>query len=319
MKVLITDIAWPAPAAERAVFEAAGLEWVLAPNGDEATLSDLARGAGAIATCWAQVTRAVIDAAGPSLRHIARFGVGVDNIDVAHATSRDILVTNLPDYCVDEVADQTMALLLGLNRRLLQLDRVLRAGGWGPQSAGKLYRLRGRTLGVIGLGRIGANVAAKAAAFGMNVIAFHPRLAEREIAARGARSVDLAALFAASDYLSLHCPLNDSTRQIVNAQTLATMKASAAIINTSRGGLVDTDALIAALQSGRLAGAGLDVLDSEPLPAGHPIYALETVIVSPHAGFYSEDSVEELQRRVAEEVARVATGQPPLHPLNRSR
>lgn len=316
MKVLVTDIAWPAPTVERAVFDAAGHELVLAESGDEATLRALASGCGAIATCWAQVPASVIEAAGPGLKHIARYGVGLDNIDVAFATAHGILVTNVPDYCVEEVADQTLALLLALARRTLQLDRALRTGTFSPQAAGQLHRLRGQTCGVVGLGKVGAAVARRAAAFGMRVITSHPRLTSAEAAARGAELTAFDTVLAESDFLSLHCPLTPDTHHLINRETLARMKPSAYVINTSRGPLIDTDALVEALREGRLAGAGLDVLEGEPLPPSHPLYALESVVVAPHAAFYSEESVEELQRRTAEEVVRVAAGEDPRNPVN---
>ncbi len=317
MRVLVTDTAWGWPAIEERILSAAGHELVLAPSGDEATLCAHAAGVGAIATCWAHVTEKVIDAAGPDLRHIARYGVGLDNIAVGYATQRGILVTNVPDYCFEEVADQTLALMLALARRVVQLDRAQRAGKWSPRAAGPIHRLRGATCGIVGLGRVGRAVAARASAFGMRVLAYHPRLSPAEAEARGAQLVDLETVIAEADFLTLHTPLTEVTRGLINADTLARMKPSAVLINTARGGLVETDALVEALRAGRLAGAGLDVLEGEPLPPDHPLLALDNVVVSPHAAFYSEEAVEELQRRTAEEIARVAAGQPPHNPVNR--
>jgi D-3-phosphoglycerate dehydrogenase len=317
MRVLLTDFTWEAPVVERATYGAAGHELVVAPAGDEASLCAAAEGCAAITTCYAKVTARVIEAAGPGLRHVARYGVGVDNIDIAAATARGVLVTNVPDYCVDEVSDQALAMMLDLGRRTTALDRAMRAGQWAPQAAGPIYRLRGRTVGVIGLGRIGSATTAKVAAFGLRVIAHDPYLTPEQAAARGAQLVDLPTLLAESDYITIHAPLTDETRHIINAETLARMKPTAYLVNTARGPLVDNDALVAALRAGRIAGAGLDVQEGEPLPTTHPLYALDNVLLAPHVAFYSEESLVDLQRRVADEVVRVLAGQPPRNPINR--
>jgi D-3-phosphoglycerate dehydrogenase len=316
MRILLTDFTWEAPVVERSVYDAAGHELVIAGGKDEASLRQAAAGCAAITTCYARVSAAVMEAAGPSLRHIARYGVGVDNIDIAAATARNVLVTNVPDYCVDEVSDQAMALMLDLARRTTHLDRAMRAGTWAPQAAGPIYRLRGRTCGIIGLGRIGTAAARKAAAFGLTVIAADPALTAEQAAQRGARLVDLPTLLAESDFITLHAPLTDQTHHIINADSLARMKPTAYLVNTARGPLVDNDALVAALRERRMAGAGLDVQEGEPLPTSHPLFDLDNVILAPHAAFYSEESLVDLQRSVAEEVVRVLAGQPPRNPIN---
>lgn len=316
MKILLTDFTWEAPVVERAIYDAAGHELIIASGADEASLCRDAAGCSAITTCYAKVTAAVIEAAGPGLRHIARYGVGVDNIDIQAATERGVLVTNVPDYCVDEVSDQALALLLDLARRTTQLDRSMRAGQWAPQAAGPIHRLRGRVLGIIGLGRIGAAAAAKGAAFGFNVIAYDPYLTHQEALSRGARLVELPALLAESDFISIHAPLTPETHHLMNATTLARMKPTAYLVNTARGPLVDNDTLVAALKAGHLAGAGLDVQEGEPLPIDHPLFNLDNVILAPHAAFYSEESLVDLQTRVAEEVVRVVAGNPPRNPVN---
>lgn len=316
MKILLTDFTWEAPVVERSVYEPAGHELVVAEAKDEATLCRLAAGCAAITTCYARVSERVIEAAGPGLRHVARYGVGVDNIDIAAASARGVLVTNVPDYCIDEVSDQALALALDLARRTTQLDRSMRAGQWAPQAAGPIYRLRGRSFGILGLGRIGAAAAAKAAAFGFNVIAHDPYLAPEQAAARGARLVDLPTLLAEADIISLHAPLTEETHHIINAEALARMKPTAYLVNTARGPLVDNDALVEALRAGRIAGAGLDVQEGEPLPASHPLFTLDNLLLAPHAAFYAEESLVDLQRRVAEEVVRVLAGQAPRNPVN---
>lgn len=315
-KVLLTDFTWEAPVVEQRIYGAAGLELVVAPATDEAALCAAAVGCAAISTCYAKVTERVMDAAGSSLRHVARYGVGVDNIDIAAATARGAVVTNVPDYCIDEVSDQALAMMLDLGRRTTALDRTMRAGAWTPQAAGPIFRLRGRTCGIVGLGRIGRATAAKAAAFGLRVIAYDPNLTPAQAAERGATLVDLSTLLAESDFISLHAPLTEATRHIINADTLARMKPTAYLVNTARGPLVDNDALVEALRAGRIAGAGLDVQEGEPLPTSHPLFSLATVLLAPHVAFYSEESLVDLQTRVAEEVVRVLAGQPPRNPVN---
>lgn len=317
MKVLLTDFTWEAPVVEQAVYAAAGHELIVATDKDEASLCRAAPGCAAIATCYARVTAAVMDAAGPTLRHVARYGVGVDNIDIAAATARGILVTNVPDYCVDEVSDQALAMALDLARRTTGLDRAMRAGKWAPQAAGPIYRLRGRTFGILGLGRIGTASATKAAAFGFRVIATDPHLTPAQATQRGAQLVDLPTLLAESDIISLHAPLTPVTHHIINATTLGQMKPSAYLVNTARGPLVDNDDLVAALRAGRIAGAGLDVQEGEPLPTSHPLFSLDNVLLAPHVAFYAEESLVDLQRRCAEEVVRVLAGEPPRNPVNR--
>jgi D-3-phosphoglycerate dehydrogenase len=317
MKVLLTDFTWEAPVVEREVYGAAGHELIVAPDKDEASLCGVAAGCAAIATCYAKVTAAVMEAAGPGLKHVARYGVGVDNIDIEAATARGILVTNVPDYCIDEVSDQALAMTLDLARRTTALDRTMRAGKWAPQAAGPIYRLRGRTFGIIGLGRIGRASAAKATAFGLRVIAYDPYLTPEEVVQRGARPVNLTTLLAEADFISLHAPLTEATHHIINARTLAQLKPTAYLINTARGPLVDNDALVVALQAGQLAGAGLDVQEGEPLPTDHLLFDLPNVLLAPHVAFYSEESLVDLQRRCAEEVVRVLAGQRPRNPINR--
>lgn len=319
MKVLLTDYTWEAPVVEREVFGGAGHELIVATGKDEASLCAAAPGCAAIATCYARVTAAVMDAAGPELKHVARYGVGVDNIDLEAATARGILVTNVPDYCIDEVSDQALAMMLDLARRTTALDRSMRQGKWAPQAAGPIYRLRGQTCGIVGLGRIGRASAAKAAAFGLRVIAHDPYLTPEEVVQRGARPVNLATLLAESDFISLHAPLTEETRHLINATTLAQMKPTAYLINTARGPLVDNDAIVVALRSGQIAGAGLDVQEGEPLPVDHPLFALDNCLLGPHVAFYSEESLVDLQRRCAEEVVRVLAGERPRNPVNRVR
>lgn len=315
--VLITDHSWPTIDRERAILEAAGLQVVEAPSPDEATLARLAADASGIMTCFATVTRQVIESA-PGLEVIGRYGVGVDNIDVGTASARGIPVTNVPDYCVDEVAEHALALLLACARGIVRLDRAVQAGQWTLGAAGTLHRVAGRTLGVLGFGRIGQQVCRKALGLDLRVVAFDPLLPREMIRAAGATPVDLETLLRESDFISLHAPLVDGTDRIVDESALRKMKPTAILVNAARGGLVDTAALARALREGRLAAAGLDVQPTEPLAPDDPLIGLENVILTPHAAFYSEESLAELQERTARNVVAVLRGEPVQHVVNRS-
>ena len=247
-------------------------------------------------------TRRVIENL-PRCKVIARYGVGLDNVDLEAATDCDIVVTHFPGYCTAEVADHAFAFLLALNRRIVEVDRDLRRGAWsahGPMTRqilrGPVPPLREQTLGIIGFGRIGKTVARRAAPFDLTILASDPYLDPGEITALGVEPVTLDELLARSDYVSIHCPLTPDTRGLIDAAAIARMKPGAVLINTARGPIVDLDAATAALQSGELAGAALDVFTPEPLPADSPLYELPNVILTPHAAYYSERSVEIVRR-----------------------
>jgi D-3-phosphoglycerate dehydrogenase len=312
MQVLITDRAWADSDIEREILADIGAEVVEAPDAEESTLIELAAACAAIATCWAPVTARVIDAA-VDCRLIARMGIGLDNIDVDAATRRKIPVTNVPDYCVEEVSDHALALLLALARNIGFFHLAAKQGRYDLQAAGPMRRLAGQTLGLLGLGRIGRLVARKAGAFGLNVIA-HTRSGDDQGTA--ARMVSLADLLAESDFLSFHAPLTPETACVINASALQRMKPTAFLINTSRGGLIDHDALWDAIRHGRLAGAALDVFDPEPPDLAQPLYRHERVIVTPHAAFVSEESVVELRSRVAHQIADCLSGRTPENVIN---
>jgi D-3-phosphoglycerate dehydrogenase / 2-oxoglutarate reductase len=313
VKALITDYAWPSLDIEREVLGAAGIEIVAAQTGDEAELVELAAGADAIMTCWKQVTPAVLDAA-PGCRIVARYGVGLDNIAVDHATALGIVVTNVPDYCVDEVSEHALALLLALARRIVAFSRQTRGGGWDNAAAGPIHRVRGSTLGLIGCGRIGQATGAKARALGMDVIGYD------EYAAYAPEGIELvgtlAELLERADAVSVHVPLTEATRGLVGEAELRRMKPTAFLINTARGPVVDAAALARALSEGWIAGAGLDVLPHEPPDAADPLLALENAIVTPHASFYSEESTRELQRRTPACVTAALAGDRPPNVVN---
>ena len=316
-RVLVTDYVWPDLEPERAIFDPLGIELVEAPDGAEDTLAGLARDADGILTCFAPVTPGVLGAA-PRMKVVARYGVGVDNIAVDAATELGIAVTYVPDYCVDEVSDHVMAMLLAFNRRVILFDSATKRDGWGSLELNlPMTRLRGLAIGVVGFGRIGRATARKARAFGLRVLAADPFVEAEAVAAEGGSLVDLGTLLAESDFVTLHSPLSAETRGMIGAAELERMKSSAFLINCARGPLVDEQALVDALSRGSIAGAGLDVLESNHPPADHPLFGMDGVIVSPHVAFYSPESTRELQRRATESVAAVLAGRMPENLYNR--
>ncbi|MYC35724.1 MAG: C-terminal binding protein [Chloroflexi bacterium] len=315
-KVLITDHVWPSTDPERAVLEAGGASVVVAPDGEEATLIELARDADAIMTCFAQVTENVVRAAERCVV-IGRFGVGVDNIAVNTATELGIAVTYVPDYCVDEVSDHVMALLHAWNRRIALFDRSVKEHGWGSQPLTmRMMRLRGKTIGIVGFGRIGQAVAAKARAFGLNILAADPVVPAEAVEDMGGRLVDLPALLAESDFVSLHTPLTEATRNLIDREELAMMKPDAFLINAARGPLVNEVALYEALTGNIIAGAGLDVMVDNTPSQDHPLLSLDNIIITPHVAFFSQESTLELEQRAAAEVVSVIHGRMPDNLVN---
>ena len=317
-KVLITDYVWPTTEPEEAVLrEEADAEAVVAPDGSEETLLSLVGDVDAIMTCFAQVTPNVLKAA-PNCVAVGRFGVGVDNIAVDTATELGMAVTYVPDYCVDEVSDHVMALLLAFNRRIVLFDNSVKNAGWGsvPLTM-RMMRLRGKTLGVIGFGRIGQSVAQKALAFGFRVLAYDPYMTAEQCALRGARKVEnMDAVLRESDFVTLHSPLNEETRGLIGARELDVMKSDAFLINCARGPLIDEGALYDALTGGGIAGAGLDVMEDNHPPSDHPLLGLDNIIITPHVAFFSQEATLELEQRAAREVAYVLTGRMPDNLVN---
>ena len=317
-KVLITDYVWPSVEPERAVLAGAGAALVVAPDGSEETLSSLAKDVDGILTCFEQVTERVLRAAEKCVV-VGRYGVGVDNIAVETATELGIVVTYVPDYCVDEVSDHVMALLLSWNRRIVLFDNATKRKAWGSEGLGmRIMRLRGKTLGVVGLGRIGRAVCSRAQAFGMDVLASDPFVSAEDAAQIGARLVDLPELLAESEFVTLHSPLVPETNGMIGSAELEQMKPEAFLINAARGPLIDEDALYDALTSGGIAGAGLDVLVDLAPPLDHRLVQLENVIVTPHTAFFSQEAVLELEERAAGEVASVFQGRMPDNLVNQA-
>ena len=316
--VLVTDYTWPSLAIERDVLRAVGAELLVAQHGDEAELIQLAPQCDAILTNWKQVTAPVLDAA----RHcliVSRYGIGVDNIAVDHATQLGIPVTNVPDFCLDEASEHTMALLLACARQVVTYATATRNGVWQVNTGHPVPRLRGQTLGVIGYGNIARALIPKALGFGLKVLVYTPRLVAGALAAFGpdcTATNDLTVLLSTSDYISIHVPLTHETRGMIDSKALRLLKPTAYLINTSRGAIIDETALSTALTEGWFAGAALDVLIQEPPPPDHPLLARENVTVTPHVAFYSEVAVASVRQKAAEHVAQVLRKEVPTHILN---
>jgi D-3-phosphoglycerate dehydrogenase len=271
--------------------------------------------ADAIVVQYAPVTQKVLDAA-PGIKVVSEYGVGVDSIDIAACTARGIAVCNVPDYSFQEVSDQAIALTLALERGVVSLDRQIRSGNYGLAAVKPLRRIAGKIFGVIGLGRIARAAAQKARGIGYTVIgtdiAFEPGTTTDD----GIRVVTFDEVLSQSDVVSLHVPLMAATKHLINAAALSKMKRDALLINTARGGVIDTEALLEALRNKTIRGAGLDVFETEPLPKDHPLTTLDNVVLTPHAGYYSEESLYELKTRPVQNAAEVLSGRMPRNILN---
>jgi D-3-phosphoglycerate dehydrogenase len=248
-------------------------------------------------------------------RIISRFGIGVDNVDIPAATGAGIVVTKVPDYCVDEVSDHTMALLLAAVRKIPMASEQVHSGTWKMPNVVPIHRLRGRVLGLVSFGRIPQLVAPKARAFGLRVVAYDPFLPAEVFTSAGVEQVDFPELLKISDYVSVHSPLVPETTGLFNADAFKQMKKTAYLVNTARGPIVDEAALAQALDSGEIAGAALDVMTQEP-PVDSPLIGNKKVILTPHTSFYSEESLVELQTKAAQEVVAVLSGKAPRNPVN---
>ena len=316
LRVLITDYAWESLEPEKEILRTAGAGLVVAASGDEEELISLAGDVDAILTCWKSVTRKVIEQA-PACQIIGRYGIGLDNIDVSYATEMGIVVTNVPSYCLEEVSDQAMALLLACARKVVFFDRAIKGGEYSLQLGSPLYRIRGRTLGILGFGKIGRTLYRKAAGFGFKMIVHDPYLDAGSIEDYDITLVNFDQLLQESDFISIHVPLSPETENLFNLSAFRKMRNTASVINTSRGGVIDSTALLQALEEGEIAGAALDVLPEEPPSADDPLVHHPKTIITPHAAFYSEESVLDLQRSAATQVAQVLSGKFPESVVNR--
>ena len=307
-KVFITDRSFPTYEKIEEKIRAAGGEVVYASAQDEATLIREAADADVIMNSFAKVTDKVI-AALDHCKMILRTGISVDTIDVEAATAKKIKVCYVPDYCRDEVADHTFTLVLIALRKIALLNKRMHQGVWNSVEAGYVPRLSNVTLGLVGFGAIAKKMALRAKGFGMKVIAYDPYLPDSVFEENGvAHAVEMDDVFRAADAVSLHLPLNKSTHHVINGEAFAKMKDHVVFVNTARGGLVDTDALVEALRSGKVGAASIDVFEQEPLPVDHPLVEMDNVLLTPHAAYYSTASLPELMDKSTDEVVRVLEG-----------
>ena len=313
MRALITDYDFPDIALEREVFITGGVDLVEAQCKNEDDLISAARECDALLLQYAPVTDRVL-AALPRIGLVSRYGAGFDTIDTEACRRHGVWVANSPDYGVGEVATHALAMTLALVRRLLIYDRDVKAGRWHYLSAGKIRRASLMTVGILGFGRIGKRYAALARECFARVIACDPYLSDADFPSYVQR-IGLAELFEQADAISLHVPLNAETRGMVDASLLARLKPGSVVINTARGGVVDIDALRAALDDGRLDGAALDVLPTEPIAPQDPLAMHPRVLLTPHAAFYSGESEVELRRKAALNIVQWAATGRPMYPV----
>ncbi|MCB1347789.1 MAG: C-terminal binding protein [Maritimibacter sp.] len=320
-KVVITDFDYGDNDIEKAIIEEAGGRVVALQAKCEEDLFEHAEDCFAMMNQYARVGAATI-ARMKKCKVIARYGIGVDIVDVKTATERGIMVTNVQDYCTDEVADHAIALWLTLACRVEDFNRATHAGVWHWKAARPVYRLRGRTMGIVSLGRIGQAIARRARPFGVRVIAYDPYLDPGVARDLGVELVDKPTLLARSNYILMQAPMTPETRHFLSDAEFAAMPPGAILVNTGRGPTVDNKALYRALTEGTLAGAGLDDPEEEPAkraswdPADNPIFSLSNVIVTPHVAYYSEESIQQARETAASEVARALRGERPRNLLN---
>jgi D-3-phosphoglycerate dehydrogenase len=315
-KVVLTDYVWESLDVEKNTL-AGVAELVPMQTKKPDEFIEAAADCDALLNTYAGPITAEVMARMPKCKIIARYGIGVDTIDLDAATAAGIIVTNNPTYCIEEVAEHTLALLLACARKVAFYDRLVRSGRWEVPPGKPMFRLAGSTLGLVGFGNIARQVAVRAAAFGMEVRYSDPFVKEGQFDVPG-RSADLDTLLRESDFVSIHPPLVPQTRGMMNDGAFAKMKKSAWLINCARGPIVDTDALVRALDAGKIAGAALDTTDPEPLPNPHPLRDRDNVVINPHVAWYSEAAMVGLQAGAPGEVRRVLTGVWPVNVVNRA-
>jgi D-3-phosphoglycerate dehydrogenase len=314
-KVVITDYVWESLDVEKKTLGALADLVPMKTKKPEEFLGE-AGDCDALLNTYAGPITADVMARMPKCRIIARYGIGVDTIDLDAATRAGIIVTNNPTYCIEEVAEHTMALLLACARKVALYDRLVRSGRWEVPPGKPMFRLEGRTLGLVGFGNIARQVAVRAASFGMRVLFADPFVKEGQFDIPAGK-LEFDDLLRESDFVSVHPPLTPQTRKLINDEALSKMKPTAFLINCSRGPVVDTDALVRALDAKKIAGCALDTTDPEPLPDPHALRGRDNVIVTPHVAWYSEQALVGLQAGAPSEVRRVLTGEWPVNVVNR--
>jgi D-3-phosphoglycerate dehydrogenase / 2-oxoglutarate reductase len=313
--IAVTDSVFPSLDPAKAALSTLNPTYRMSKSASADDILAVAKDADAILVTYAKLTRDILTQL-TRCKAIGRFGLGVDNIDLVAAKEKGIAVNYVPDYCIREVSDHAMALLLALIRKVPLSNKLVQGGRWEMPAVVPIRRIEGTVLGLVGFGHIPRLLAPKAQAFGMKVIAFDPFAKADVFKAAQVESVDFDTLLAKSNYVSVHAPLMPATRGMMNAAAFAKMKKGAYIVNTARGPLIDEPALIAALDSGQVGGAGLDVVATEPLAKDSPLLGRDNVIISPHTAFYSIEALEELQSKCAKDVARVLSGEKAVYPIS---
>jgi len=313
--IAVTDSPFPSLDPAKQTLARLDPEYLMAKSAAAADILAVARDADAVLVTYAKLPGELLRQL-TRCKAIGRFGLGVDNIDLPVAKELGIAVNYVPDYCLREVSDHAMALLLALARKVPFSNKLVQSGRWEVPPIVPLRRLDGQVLGLVGFGNIPRTLAPKAKAFGLQVLTYDPYVAKDLADAVGVECVSFDDLLARSDFISVHAPLQPATRGLMNAKAFAKMKNGVLLINTARGPLVDEAALIAALDSGKIGGAALDVLTTEPPAKDSPLLGRDNVILTPHTGFYSVEALEELQTKCASDVARVLSGEKAIYPIS---
>lgn len=316
-KVVVTDYDYKSLEIEEEVLATIGVELTTAQCRTEEDVIAAGKDADALINQYAPISRKVIEQL-ENCKVISRYGVGVNTIDVDAATEKGIIVSNVTDYCLDEVSDHAFALLLAAARKVVQLNEAVKSGTWDFNIGVPIYRLRGSVLGLVGLGQIPQALALKAQAFGIKVIAYDPFVPEEVAEKRNVTLVSLESLCTESDFVSVHAPLNEHTKGMISKEQFSLMKKEAFVINTSRGPVIDEPALIDALKQGIIAGAALDVVVDEPILRDNPLLTMDNVIINPHVAWYSEEAQVELKRKTAQNVVDVLSGNLPKYIVNKN-
>jgi len=314
-KVAVTDYVFPNLDIEKQELKKIEAELIESTGSDEENIIKAAKDADAILNCYAELTPRVIESL-KNCKVIARYGIGVNNVNMLTATKKGIIVTNVPDYCIEEVSDHALALILACARKICQLNKTVKSGKWDFKDYRPIYRLKGQTLGIVSFGKIPRRLVEKVSAYKFNIIAYDPYV-DKEIAAKyNVKLVTFEELLKESDIITIHAPLTKETKGIFGSEQFKLMKNSAYLINTARGGLIKDNDLAQALKEGEIAGAGLDLLEDENVDSHHPLVNLENVIITPHSAFYSEQALKDLQYKAVQEVIRVLTGENPKSCVN---
>ncbi len=312
MKIVISDYAWPNIDIEKDYFKSKSIDLDVSSGKED--LIDKIKDADGLLFCFQDIDEAVLRSA-KNLKAAQRYGIGVDNINIKVATELGIVVSNIPDYCIDEVSDHALSMILAINRMIVPDSKMVKLGKWNDvKKSNRVFRLSDATLGVVGFGRIGRRLANKAKALGLNVIAYDPYINEEVY--DGVKLVSFDQVISSSDILSLHVPLTEETNHLISYKELEKMKENTILINVSRGGLINEKALSEYLKSGKVRGVGLDVMEDHNPSSTNPLFEYENVIVTPHTAFFSQESSEELQIRSCEQLYGVLNGKKPKFLIN---